>query len=83
VDESLVPVANATVEILITGPETTTLTSGPSDATGWAEATWSTRAPGKRKPGTTPGTYTATTKSVTASGYDWDGVTTSTGFTIN
>jgi hypothetical protein len=76
------PISNATVEIVIGGPETVTLNSGPSDADGWAEASWSTKAPGKRNPGTTPGSYTATTVKVTASGYSWDGVTTQTNFTI-
>jgi hypothetical protein len=76
------PVSNATVEIVIGGPETVTLNSNPSDAEGWAEATWQTKAPGNRKPGTTPGTYTASTTNVTASGYTWDGVTTSITFEI-
>jgi hypothetical protein len=76
------PIANATVEVTIGGPETVTLNSNPSDADGWAEATWQTKAPGKRNPGTTPGTYTASVTNVTASGYHWDSVTTSTTFTI-
>jgi hypothetical protein len=77
------PIANATVEIVIGGPETTTLNTGPSDADGWAEATWQTQKPNKKgQGGTTPGLYTATTTNVTASGYHWDGVTTSTTFTI-
>jgi hypothetical protein len=81
-DAAGVSISNATVEIVIGGPETVTLNSNPSDATGWAEATWQTKAPGKRNPGTTPGDYTATTTNVTASGYNWDSVTTSTTFTI-
>jgi hypothetical protein len=76
------PIANATVEITIGGPETITLNSGPSDADGWAEATWNTKAPGRKNPGTTLGNYTATTTNVTATGYHWDGVTTSTTFDI-
>ncbi|UCC30963.1 MAG: fibronectin type III domain-containing protein [Phycisphaerales bacterium] len=76
------PVADATVEMLITGPETLTLTTGPSDANGMAEAAWNTKAPGRRNPGTTPGTYTVETKNVNAAGYHWDGVTTSTTFSI-
>jgi hypothetical protein len=75
-------ISNATVEIVIGGPETVTLNSGPSGADGWAEATWNTKAPGRKNPGTTPGGYTATTTNVTATGYHWDGVTTSTSFTI-
>jgi hypothetical protein len=81
-DESDQPVSNATVEIVIGGPETVNLNSNPSGASGWAEATWQTKAPGKKNPGTTPGDYTATTTNVTASGYNWDSVTTSTTFSI-
>ena len=77
------PVANASVNIAIDGPETTSLTSGPSDAAGWAEATWNTQKPNRKgQGGTTPGTYTAATTGVTASGYHWDSVTTGTSFTI-
>jgi hypothetical protein len=76
------PVADATVDLLITGPESTTLTTGPSDATGMAEASWQTKAPARNKPGTTPGTYTAETKNVTAAGYHWDGVTTAVTFSV-
>jgi hypothetical protein len=77
------PVSNATVDIVIGGPETVTLTSGPSDANGIAETTWQTQAPNKKGAGgTTPGGYTATTTDVTASGYQWDSVTTSVTFSI-
>jgi hypothetical protein len=77
------PVPNATVEVTIGGPETTTLNSNPSDADGWAEATWNTQAPNKKgQGGTTIGAYTASTTNVTASGYHWDGVTTQASFTI-
>jgi hypothetical protein len=76
------PLANATVDLLITGPETLTLVTGLSDANGVAEVTWQTKAAGKRNPGTTPGNYTVQTKNVTATGYHWDGVTTSVTFTI-
>ena len=77
------PVSNATVEITIGGPESVTLNSGPSDADGWAEATWQTQKPNKKgQGGTTPGEYTATTTNVTASGYHWDSVITSTTFII-
>jgi hypothetical protein len=75
-------IADATVDLLITGPESLTLVTGLSDATGAAEATWPTQAPRKNNPGTTPGAYTVTVKGVTAAGYHWDGVTTSTTFTI-
>jgi hypothetical protein len=76
------PVADATVDLLITGPESLTLVTGPSDAAGMAEATWQTKAPGKRNPGTTSGTYTVQAANVTATGYHWDGLQTSTTFTI-
>jgi hypothetical protein len=82
VDGNGLPIADATVDLLITGPESLTLVTGVSDANGMAEATWQTKAPGKRNPGTTPGTYTVETKGVTAAGYHWDGVTTSATFTI-
>jgi hypothetical protein len=77
------PVADAVVDLLITGPESVVLTSGPSAADGMFEVTWNTKAPNKRgQGGTTPGNYTATVKGITADGYLWDGVETSTGFTI-
>jgi hypothetical protein len=76
------PISNATVEITIGGPETVTLNSNPSDADGWAEATWGTKAPRKNQGGTTPGDYTATVTGISATGYHWDGVTTAANFTI-
>jgi hypothetical protein len=83
VDEGGTPVPDATVNLHISGPETVDLQTGPSDADGIAEATWQTQAPNKHGTGgTTPGSYTATTTDVTASGYVWDGVPTSVGFTI-
>jgi hypothetical protein len=83
VDTISASISNATVEIVIGGPETVTLNSGPSDASGIAEATWNTQAPNKKgQGGTTLGDYTATTTNVTATGYHWDGVTTSTSFSI-
>jgi hypothetical protein len=77
------PISNATVEIAIGGPETVTLNSNPSGSDGWAESTWNTQSPNRKgQGGTTPGTYTATTTNVTASGYHWDSVTTHTTFTL-
>jgi hypothetical protein len=77
------PVSNATVQVTIGGPESVTLNSNPSDADGWAEATWQTQSPNRKgQGGTTTGTYTASTTDVTASGYHWDGVTTQTSFTL-
>jgi hypothetical protein len=83
VDENGVPIPNATVDVAIDGPEVTSLTSGPSDSEGWAEATWNTQKPNKRgQGGTTPGTFTASVIDVTASGYHWNSVTTSATFEI-
>jgi hypothetical protein len=79
---TLLPLPDATVDLLITGPESLTLVTGPSDATGLAEATWQTKAPRKNNLGTNPGEYTVEIKGITATGYHWDGVTLSTTFTI-
>ena len=76
------PVADATVDLLITGPESLTLVTGPSDANGMAEATWNTQAPKRNNPGTLVGNYTIQTANVTAAGYHWDGVQTSSAITI-
>ena len=65
------PVSNATVEVTIRGPESVTLNSGPSEADGWAEASWQTQKPKWKGQGwTIPGRYTANTTIVTASGYN-------------
>jgi hypothetical protein len=74
--------ANATVDLRVTGPETLTLVTAPSDATGMAEVVWQTKAARKNSTGTTSGDYTIQTKNVTANGYHWDIVTTSTTLTI-
>jgi hypothetical protein len=76
------PLPDATVDLLITGPESLTLVTGPSDANGIAEVTWNTQAPKGNRPGTLPGDYTVTVKGITAAGYHWDSVTTSTTFKI-
>jgi hypothetical protein len=87
VNEDLVALPDATVEISIkdtNGDTVTTLLTGPSDADGWAEATWQTQKPNKKgRGGTPPGVYSAETISVTVSGYVWDGVMTSTTFCID
>jgi hypothetical protein len=68
------PLANASVDLAITGPESLALSAGPSDSDGIAEATWNTQAPNKRgQGGTATGTYSATVTGVTADGYTWDG----------
>jgi hypothetical protein len=77
------PVSNATADLEMTGPEPAVFAAGPTDAAGMAEVVWQTTAPNKRgQGGTTPGTYTVTTTNVTAAGYSWDGVMTSTTFTL-
>lgn len=87
VNEDIVALPNATVEITIkdqSGAVITTLLSGQSNADGWAEATWQTQKPHKRGSGGTPsGVYSAVTTNVTASGYVWNGVSTSTTFCID
>jgi hypothetical protein len=83
VDAAGLPVANSTVAVEISGPETHTLTAGPSDGNGTAEATWQTLKPNKRgQGGTTPGAYTATVVGVTATGYVWDNAATSADFSV-
>lgn len=77
------PIPNATVTIVISGPESTTATTGPSDANGIADATWNTQRPNRKgNGGTTPGSYTATTNDVSAAGYSWDGVMSTIQFTL-
>jgi hypothetical protein len=77
------PISNATVSIMISGPESATLTTGPSDDNGVAEAVWQTSSPNKKgRGGTSPGTYTATTTDVSAAGYTWDGVMSTTQFAL-
>ncbi|MDH5711725.1 MAG: Ig-like domain-containing protein [Gammaproteobacteria bacterium] len=74
------PVADVTVTSTISGPENTTVTSGPSDANGIAEAIWNTSTPNRRgNGGTATGSYTVTTSDVTG---NWNGVTTSATFNL-
>ena len=82
-DEGGTPVPGASVVLQIRGPESFNLTTGPSDSNGVAEATWQTQAPNRKgRGGTIIGSYSATTTSVTASGYVWDQAPTSAAFTI-
>jgi hypothetical protein len=83
-DQNGAPIEGATVDFSITGPTTATVSTGTSDAEGIAEGSWKTAT---RKGGTTtcdPGVscYTATTTSVTATGYEWDGSPTNITFEI-
>jgi hypothetical protein len=81
VDEHVNPVPDAVVDIAITGPGSTNLQTEPSDGAGMAETKWQTKKKGGNP--TPTGNYTATTTDVTAVGYAWDGVMTSTTFTLN
>ena len=78
-DQNLAPVEGATMDLAITGPSSATVSSGSSDATGMFEGSWKTSS---KKNGTPPGSYTAATTGVTATGYEWDTVPTSTTFTL-
>lgn len=77
------PIPNATADLRIAGLASATLTTGPSDGSGIAEASWQTQAPNRKGTGGTPtGSYTATITNVTAAGYTWDGIMTAASFTI-
>ena len=61
-DQNGLPLANASVDIALSGPESANLTTGLSDSQGVAEAVWQPTAPNKKgRAGTTPGLYEATT----------------------
>jgi hypothetical protein len=82
------PVSKAVVDILLTGPETISLTTKHSDDYGVAVAYWKTSAPKKRgkkntDPGTAPGTSRTTVVGVTAKRHEWDNVTTYYEFIID
>jgi hypothetical protein len=82
-DSDGLAVEGATVDLSITGPESVTLISGASDASGIAEASWVTEGPNKRGVGgTAEGSYTATVTGV-AGTLPWDGVMTSASFTLS
>ena len=82
-DELGNPVPDATVTLLIDGPEAAELLSNPSDSAGIAESVWQTQAPNKKgNGGTKPGSYDVTVTGITASGFAWDGVPASTTITL-
>jgi hypothetical protein len=82
-DDGGTAVSNAQVTLAIAGPENTSVVSNPSDADGWAEASWSTQAPNKKgQGGTPPGSYAAEVVDVVVSGYTWDGVRTAANFVL-
>ena len=79
------PVPNATATITVSGQglPTVTVLTGPSDTNGDADGVWKTSAPSRKSAGTPTGDYTGTVKGVTASGYVWDAIpTTSKTFTL-
>jgi hypothetical protein len=79
------PLSGAVADLWISGPETRTFTTEPSDSAGYAEATWKTAASGKGKKGgtgTATGQYLAQVTGVTASGHDWDDLGTMAPFSI-
>lgn len=82
-DESGAPVPDAAVTLRITGPEVIDITTGPSDGSGIAEATWSTRSASRKGTGgTAPGTYTVSVTGMTASGYTWNQAAAGASFSI-
>jgi PKD repeat protein len=85
VEDAVGPLSGAVVAIEISGPVTTTITSGPSDNNGIAEAKWKTSAPNRKNGagGTSTGSYTATVTNVTATGYVWDWIPTTKNIQIN
>jgi subtilisin len=82
-DDNGLPVSGAVVEFNLTGSQTVTLTSKPSDNDGYAVATWQTQRAKKRLPGTPTGTYYVSIISVNVSGYIWDGQAPSASFTLH
>ncbi|MDX1612655.1 MAG: fibronectin type III domain-containing protein, partial [Candidatus Promineifilaceae bacterium] len=82
-DDSGLPVEGATVDLVLSGPETVSWLGLVTDAQGVAEASWATSAPNKAgKGGTALGEYTVTVTQVTATGYVWDGIQTTAAFTL-
>ena len=71
--------AGSFVSLAITGPTSLNLTTGQIQADGTAEATWPTQK-GRNK--TPSGDYRVEVIGVTLDQYVWDGVQTSTTFTI-
>jgi hypothetical protein len=86
VDDGGIPLPDAVVQIAIEdagGATVADRVTAPTDAAGMGETAWLTEKPNKKGVGgTPPGTYTAITTSVTASGYVWDGVARSADFDI-
>jgi hypothetical protein len=84
VDESGLPISNATFDLDITGPGSVTITSAISDTDGMAEAVWNTQSPNRKgQGGTATGAYTATVSGVAAGGYSWNGEAAQVNFTLD
>jgi len=82
-DESGLPVASATFDLTISGPESMTVTSAVSGAAGIAVASWATQAPNRRgQGGTATGAYEATVSGVNAASYNWNQVAEKVSFNI-
>jgi len=82
-DDAGQAVKNASFELAISGPETLTLTSAGSDASGLATATWATQAPDRKgQGGTLTGTYSAAVSGLNAGSLSWDEVVVKAEFNI-
>ncbi len=74
-DQGGAALPGATVNLTVSGPENTSISSGVSDASGNAEALWTTQSPNKKGVGgTANGSYTATVSGLSAPSHDWDGL---------
>ena len=73
-DAGGLPVSGASAEITISGPESVVLTTGPSDSSGWAEASWNTKAPKRGQGGTALGNYSVEISNLSSTTHNWDGV---------
>jgi acid phosphatase type 7 len=83
VDSDTTPIYGARMQIAISGPEATLITSGSSGSDGWMEVKWVTSAPNKKGVGGTPiGGYAAKVMGVTAPGYAWNGNQTPINFSL-
>jgi hypothetical protein len=77
IDGNSLQTAGAVVSLAVVGPTSQTLNTGPSDADGIAAGTWQTKKGKKDK-----GDYSVEVTGVTLDGYVWDGVATSTTFSV-
>ena len=83
-DQGGTPLPGATVNLAISGPENTSISSGASDANGNTKALWATQKPNKKGiGGTASGSYTATVSGLNAPSHDWDGIANEVSFTVS